>query len=167
MTARTLLPCSTFFSQKTQPYRAFLATQSRKIRDLSETPAFWALNHLAPYLIELATDENTLLAFAYSAMSCPSSAAHALRRISTMCLPPEKCQELIAKISGWVAARDGKAQPGEGWRSPQKCTTLRASRGNLSSKTDEKILTKPRGRLNLINYACLGNYAGADRAHSH
>src|ERR1700730_8968738 len=44
-----------------------------------------------------------------------------------------------------------------------KCTEFCASPGNLSSKADEKILTNPRGRLNLINYACLGITPGGPR----
>jgi hypothetical protein len=94
------------------------ATCTRKIRDLSKTPASWALNHLAPYLIELATDENTLFALeptnrivpttmtritanvtAYSAMFCPSSASHALVEFRPYA-HLLKCQKLIAKISG-------------------------------------------------------------------
>ena len=63
----------------------------------------WTLNHLVPYLIELATDENTLLALeptnrivpttmtritanitAYSAMSWPSSSRHTFKNKSNV-----------------------------------------------------------------------------------
>ena len=57
----------------------------------------------------------------------------------------------MRKISGWVAAKDGRAQPGRsGWRSPQNCTRFWAARGSLSSRIGRKDEQITAVSLNLI-----------------